>query len=335
VTAVVWNDSEGAEFMNNHVTQGRFYEIYDVFTDQPLAGNPLAVVHDSDGLDDVTMQAIAREFNLSETVFVSPPENPLHTASIRIFTPDYELDFAGHPTVGTGIALAYRNCIDDAPKTDLIMTLEEKIGPVRIAIQCEGVGNVTGKGINKTAAFAEFDLPRLPEKLDIPVEKEMIAAALRLNTHEIGFENHVPSVWSGGKPYVLVPVKNMIAAAKVVVDPVFVEDHMQAVDGRAVPFYIYTRETRLYESNYHARMFTSGKHIYEDPATGSAVAAFAGAIHEFDRPMDGLTQLWIEQGIQMGRPSRIRLELDVTAKKLSGARIGGSAVKVSEGRLFV
>ncbi len=317
--------------MNGMAVQGRFYEIYDVFTEKALSGNPLAIVHDSEGLDDATMLAIAREFNLSETVFVAPAANPLHTASIRIFTPDYELNFAGHPTVGTAVALAYKNCNGQKPQIDLIMTLEEKVGPVRVAVHCAGSGDTEGQ----SAAFAEFDLPRLPERVNITVEKEQAAAALRLNTHEIGFENHVPSVWSGGKPFVLVPVKNMIAAAKVVVDPVFVEDHMQAFEGRAIPFYIYTRETRLFESNYHARMFTSGKHVYEDPATGSAVAAFAGAINEFDQPVDGLTQLWIEQGIQMGRPSRIRLELDVAAKKLTGARIGGSAVKVAEGYLKI
>ncbi len=317
--------------MSGMAVQGRFYEIYDVFTEKALSGNPLAIVHDAEGLDDATMLAIAREFNLSETVFVAPAANPLHTASIRIFTPDYELNFAGHPTVGTAVALAYKNCNGQKPQTDLIMTLEEKVGPVRVAVHCAGSGDTEGQ----SAAFAEFDLPRLPERVNITVEKEQAAAALRLNTHEIGFENHVPSVWSGGKPFVLVPVKNMIAAAKVVVDPVFVEDHMQAFEGRAIPFYIYTRETRLFESNYHARMFTSGKHVYEDPATGSAVAAFAGAINEFDQPVDGLTQLWIEQGIQMGRPSRIRLELDVAAKKLTGARIGGSAVKVAEGYLKI
>ncbi len=317
--------------MSGMAVQGRFYEIYDVFTEKALSGNPLAIVHDSEGLDDATMLAIAREFNLSETVFVAPAVNPLHTASIRIFTPDYELNFAGHPTVGTAVALAYKNCNGQKPQTDLIMTLEEKVGPVRVAVHCAGSGDTEGQ----SAAFAEFDLPRLPERVNITVEKEQAAAALRLNTHEVGFENHVPSVWSGGKPFVLVPVKNMIAAAKVVVDPVFVEDHMQAFEGRAIPFYIYTRETRLFESNYHARMFTSGKHVYEDPATGSAVAAFAGAINEFDQPVDGLTQLWIEQGIQMGRPSRIRLELDVAAKKLTGARIGGSAVKVAEGYLKI
>lgn len=317
--------------MNRDTMQGRFYEIYDVFTDKPLSGNPLAIVHDADGLDDAAMLAIAREFNLSETVFVSSPVNPVHTAAIRIFTPDYELDFAGHPTVGTAVSLAYKKSDGQVPQTDLIMTLEEKIGAVRIAVY-----NNSGKrqGVN-AAAFAEFDLPHLPVRLNIKVEKEMAAAALRLNTHEIGFENHVPSVWSAGKPYVLIPVKNMIAAAKVTVDSAYVQDHMELVDGRSLPFYIYTRETRLYESNYHARMFTSGKHVYEDPATGSAVAAFAGAVHAFDGPVEGLTQLWIEQGIQMGRPSRIRLELDVAGKKLTGARIGGSAVKVADGYLYI
>lgn len=318
--------------MSGKTLQGRFYEIYDVFTDKPLTGNPLAIVHDAEGLDDATMLAIAREFNLSETVFMAPAVNALHTASMRIFTPDYELPFAGHPTVGTAIALAYKNAGGKQPQTDLIMTLEEKIGPVRVAVHCNGHQKAGGQ---QPAAFAEFDLPQLPERVDIKVEKEQVAAALRLNTHEIGFENHVPSVWSGGKPFVLVPVKNMIAAAKVVVDPVFVEDHMPEIAENAAPFYIYTRETRLYESNYHARMFTSGQHVYEDPATGSAVAAFAGAIHEFDRSVEGMSQLWIEQGIQMGRPSRIRLELDVAGQKLIGARIGGSAVKVAEGYLQI
>lgn len=310
--------------------QGRFYEIYDVFSDKLLTGNPLAIVYDADGLDEAAMQAIAREFNLSETVFVFPAANAMHRAAIRIFTPDYELAFAGHPTIGTAIALAYRCDSRREPNRDLIMILEEKIGPVRIAVQCRDAGSCS----NPTA-FAEFDLPVLPKPLEIVVEKEMAAAALGLNTHEIGFENHVPSVWSGGKPYVLVPVQTMIAAAKVIVDPVFVADHLPKIDGRALCFYVYTRETRLFESDFHARMFTGGPHIYEDPATGSAVAAFAGAIHHFDRPVDGLTRLWIEQGIEMGRPSRIRLELDVASKKLTGARIGGHAVKVAQGYLLV
>ena len=106
----------------------RPYEIFDVFTQERLAGNPLAVVHDAKGLDGEAMQRIAREFNLSETAFLFPPENPLHTAQVRIFTPDYEMPFAGHPTVGSAIALAEREYGEGATR---ILVLEEKVGPVR------------------------------------------------------------------------------------------------------------------------------------------------------------------------------------------------------------
>jgi trans-2,3-dihydro-3-hydroxyanthranilate isomerase len=302
-------------------TPARPYEIFDVFTGETLTGNPLAIVHDATGLDDRRMQKIAREFNLSETVFVLPPENPVHTAAIRIFTPDHELPFAGHPTVGTAAALAAKRHADN--DAGLLIALEEKIGVVRC-----GVKLLEGR------FFAEFDLPRLAERLDIQVEKEEAAAALGLGTHEIGFENHVPSVWSAGVPFLLVPVRNLITAAKIEVDRTFARENLPAVDGRPLSIYAYCRETQLFDSHFHARMLDTAGNIYEDPATGSAVAAFSGAVHHFDKPMDGLTRLWIEQGMEMGRPSRIRLEIDVEGQKVTGARIGGSAVKVAEGTLF-
>ncbi|PRD45134.1 PhzF family phenazine biosynthesis protein [Phyllobacterium phragmitis] len=310
--------------MDGKTASGRAYEIFDVFTEETLSGNPLAIVHDAEGLSEKRMQAIAREFNLSETVFITPAENPIHTTAIRIFTPDYELPFAGHPTVGTAIALARKRSGFNGEDADVLIALEEKIGVVRC-----------GVGLSKKGAFAEFDLPRLPEKLDIEVEKEVAAAALGVGTHEIGFENHVPSVWSGGNPYVLIPVHNLITAAKISVDTVFVRENMPAIDGRQLPIYAYCRETRLFDSDFHARMFVTAGNHYEDPATGSAVAAFAGAIHHFDKPVDGITQLWIEQGMEMGRPSRIRLEIDIENRRIAGARIGGSAVKVAEGMIFV
>ncbi|GGA99839.1 isomerase [Brucella endophytica] len=299
----------------------RFYEIFDVFTGDALSGNPLAIVHDAEGLDEKRMQAIAREFNLSETVFVLPPENPLHTAAIRIFTPDHELPFAGHPTVGTAIALAMRRADDE---TDVLIALEETIGVVRCGVRLADDG-----------AFAEFDLPRLPERLEIAVEKESVAAALGLGTHEIGFENHVVSAWSGGVPYLLVPVHNLITAAKITLDRAFAQESLPAVNGRSLSIYAYCRETRLFDSAFHARMFDTAGNIFEDPATGSAVAAFCGAVHHFDRPLEGVTRLWIEQGMEMGRPSRIRLEIDVENQDLAGARIGGAAVKMAEGTLFI
>src|SRR5690242_1959316 len=109
----------------------RRYAILDVFTDQPLAGNPLAVVLDAEGLDDGQMRAIAAEFNLSETVFVLPPEEAHHTARVRIFTPSQELPFAGHPTVGTAVLLALRAVADGTGVEEAVIMLEEKVGPVR------------------------------------------------------------------------------------------------------------------------------------------------------------------------------------------------------------
>ena len=112
----------------------RRYAILDVFADRPLAGNPLAVVLDSEGLDDARMQAIAREFNLSETVFVSPAVNPVHSASVRIFTPSRELPFAGHPTVGTASLLAMRRVAGVSGRHEMVLVLEEKVGPVRCGV---------------------------------------------------------------------------------------------------------------------------------------------------------------------------------------------------------
>src|SRR5690606_713529 len=104
----------------------------DVFTDKALAGNPLAIVHDAQDLSDAAMLSIAREFNLSETVFISAPENPLHMAALRIFTPNFELPFAGHPTVGTAISLAAK--LKSETEVDQIVVLEEKIGLVRCVV---------------------------------------------------------------------------------------------------------------------------------------------------------------------------------------------------------
>ncbi|MBN9220920.1 MAG: PhzF family phenazine biosynthesis protein [Mesorhizobium sp.] len=299
----------------------RDYLLYDVFTTDRLAGNPLAVVLDSSGLDTAAMQAIAREFNLSESVFVLPPDNPTHRARIRIFTPDYEMPFAGHPTVGSAIALAELAGEGVAG----IFVLEENIGPVRCAVSR-----------HDGATFAEFDLARLPEPLKLEADPKAIGAALGLAPHEIGFENHVVSFWSAGVPYVTIPVANLEAAGRIRFDnQAWAELAPRKSEWAFASPYVYCRETVNHESAFHVRMVVPGTPSYEDPATGSAAAAFAGAIMQFDAPTDGVSQLWIEQGLEMGRPSRIRLELNVEGGKLASARIGGNAVKVAEGRLFV
>ena len=178
----------------------RRFAVYDVFSSRRLAGNPLAVVFDPDGLDDQAMQAIAGEFNLSETVFIWPAQNKAHRANVRIFTPMHELPFAGHPTVGAAIAITEAAGGGDGPS---IFVLEEKVGPVRCAVSREGADGM----------FAEFDLPRLPEPVAFSGDATAVAASLGLDAHEIGFENHVVSAYSGGVPYILVPVAGLAAAA--------------------------------------------------------------------------------------------------------------------------
>lgn len=296
----------------------RHYAIYDVFTRDRLAGNPLAVVFDCEGLSDARMQQLAGEFNLSETVFVLPALNPMHRARIRIFTPHYEMPFAGHPTVGSAIALAQAA---DTAASSGIFVLEEKIGPVRCAVT--EIDDV---------AFAEFDLPSLPQPVLLEVEAAVVGAALGLGPHEIGFENHKVSAWSAGVPYITVPVSGLEAAAKarLDIDAWFAFAPYKSPTAVASA-YIYCRETLLHDSAFHARMFVAGHPPYEDPATGSAAAAFAGVARHFDDLRDGSHRLWIEQGLEMGRPSRIRLELDVLDGALKRARIGGHAVKVAEG----
>lgn len=299
----------------------RNYLIYDVFTADRLTGNPLAVVLDCEGLDLDAMQRIAREFNLSESVFVLPPENPRHRARIRIFTPDYEMPFAGHPTVGSAVALTELQEGND----DAIFVLEENIGPVRCAVSR-----------SQDTTFAEFDLAKLPEQLKLTAEPEAIGAALGLGPHEIGFENHRVAFFSAGVPYVTIPVANLAAAAKARLNnDMWAQLAPKKSEWAFASPYVYCRETVHKESAFHVRMIVPGNPSYEDPATGSAAAAFAGAIMHFDRPGDGMTRCWIEQGLEMGRPSRIRLELDVEGGKLASARIGGQAVKVAEGKLFV
>ena len=300
----------------------RRYAIYDVFTDKVLTGNPLAVVFDAEGLDDTAMQAIAREFNLSETVFIRPAANPAHSASLRIFTPGREMPFAGHPTVGAAIALG-QNDPEQGAGSNRLMVLEEKIGAVRCALR-------PGE-----SPYAEFDLPVLPERIGHEVEKAAVAAAIGLDPADIGFENHKISIWTAGNTFVFVPVGGLGAAGKISVNEALWRDVAPVANGHAALPFVYCRETVQHDCAFHGRMFAPHMGIAEDPATGSAVACFSGVIAHFDGLADGPNAFLIEQGMEMGRPSKIRLEIDAKGGAIHAARIGGHAVKVAEGTIDV
>ncbi len=297
----------------------RRFVTLDVFTTKAHAGNPLAVVLDSEGLDSAAMQAIAREFNLSETVFVAPPADTAHRAAIRIFTPGQELPFAGHPTVGTAVLLALRDAAEGRAADRLV--LEEKVGLVSCAIT---LGNAR-------SARATFTLPKLPQQIAQPIADAALAEALGLEAADLGFDAHRPSAFSAGVAYTMVPVAGHEAIAKARVAGTFAQVMAAAPNGNA---FVYCRETEEAGHHYHARMFWPEAGVTEDPATGSAVAAFAGAIMAFDRPGDGTHRFVIEQGYEMGRPSQIELTLTVAGGALASATIGGAAVVMSEGVLL-
>ena len=303
----------------------RDYAVYDVFSADRLGGNPLAVVFDAQGLSDEAMQRIAGEFNLSETVFVLAADNPAHGARLRIFAPRHEMPFAGHPTVGAAVAIAERKAGDNGADIDLMNVLEEQVGPVRTVAKLQ-----TGM-----PSFAEFDLPRLSSCIHAEISREAVAAALGLEPHEVGFENHHISLWNAGVPYVMVPVHDLSVAAKARCELFQWEQLAPMADGQLADAFVYCRGGVSHEAHFHARMFAPMGGIPEDPATGSAVAAFSGAVHMFDELLDGHHALLIEQGVEMGRPSKIHLHLEVDGGRITHGRIGGHAVKVAEGALLI
>ncbi len=303
----------------------RQYYTLDVFTNTPMQGNPLAVILDSQGLDSFNMQAIAREFNLSETVFVSQPKDPTNTAKIRIFTPTKELPFAGHPTIGTAILLATL----EAPGAmhglgGITIALEQQIGTINVDV-------IKHKTLG---ARAIFQAPKRSTRLDASLNLELIAEALGISPAQIGFKSHEASLWSAGVPFIMIPVKNLETMANLKIPST--ENWQKAFrDCPSDAVYVYTDETVNPNHHVHARMFSPLLGVPEDPATGSAAAAFSGVAVAFEQPPNGTHQLVIEQGYEMGRPSQIALDIDVMNGAATHVRIGGGAVIISEGKLHL
>jgi len=293
----------------------------DVFTDRRFGGNPLAVVLGADGLKPDQMQAIARELNLSETVFVLKPDNPAHSAKIRIYTPGRELPFAGHPTVGTATLLAELRAPAVNGERDAIIALEQAIGTVRVGVRLK-----PGQ-----APFAEFDAPKLPEMAGTLPARDRLADALGLLPREIGFENHTALRIGAGNMFAYVPVLSLEAIAKARVNraswaAAFPDSEVDGV-------YLYTRQCVHKGASFHARMFAPQLGVPEDPATGAAAVGFAGVVSAFDDLPEGAHKRVIEQGQEMGRPSSIILTLIVEGGRLDTVRIGGNAVRVVEGTI--
>jgi trans-2,3-dihydro-3-hydroxyanthranilate isomerase len=296
----------------------RRYVTVDVFTDRPFGGNPLAVVLDAEGLSTGEMQAIAREFNYSETTFVLPPRDGAHDAEVRIFTVNSEIPFAGHPNVGTAFVLATR-----AEATPARLLFEEKAGLVPVKILSEG-GKVVG---------AELTAPQ-PLTRTTPFSAEQAAACLSLSAEDIDTRRHAPHVISVGLPFLVVELASREALRKARPNAeafarTFPVDGSDAV-------YFYTRDVPAGEKpcDVQARMFHPGSGgLSEDPATGSATAAAAALFAGLNGPSDGEMKLTIGQGVDMGRPSILLTRVVKQGGKAVSVRVGGGCVMMMEGTL--
>ena len=288
--------------------------ILDVFTDTAFAGNPLAFLPDARGLPEGRLQAIAREFNLSETAFVFPATNPAHDARVRIFTPAQELGFAGHPNVGAAVALAMAGTVLGRPVGDRLR-FEEGAGLVLADIRRDG-GQVTGAAIRAPAALALG-----PER---PAAE--VAGLAGLAPEKLLGRTHKPLYASVGTGF-LIAETSAEALDDASPDPqAFAAEAAHAPEGHLPALLLWADLGHAGdELRVEARMFAPLSGIAEDPATGSAAAALGALLAS----LGVATRLSISQGRKMGRPSRIGVEA-----RADGVWISGQAVPVMEGRLL-
>jgi trans-2,3-dihydro-3-hydroxyanthranilate isomerase len=286
----------------------------DVFTERRFGGNPLAVIPDAAGLNTAQMQAIANEFNLSETTFVLPPKDPAHTAEVRIFTPKFEMPFAGHPSVGTAFVVGHRGHAGD------MLTFEEKAGLVPLQLLRDG-GAIVG---------ARLTAPQLLKRGD-EIGVDIIAAACSIAPGDIETRHHAPCIASCGTRFMFAEVKTRRAleAAQPRGD-IFAQNF--PIDG-TTGIHLYLRDGG--EVDLRTRMFAPLHGVNEDPATGSANVALVGLVASLDPAANLSLNLRIAQGVEMGRPSLLEASAEKRGGEVVETRIGGRCVPVMKGTIEV
>ena len=285
------------------------YHLLDVFTTQRLSGNQLAVVMKADNLSDSQMQAIAREFNLSETAFVKQPQFDRHAAAVRIFTPYQELAFAGHPTIGAAAVVAATN-------RSSAIRLEEKLGIITCLVERP----------SRNVTHVRFSLPELPEHIaDLP-DTDAIAASLGIAPEDVGCGDLRPCVYAAGTVMHLIPVRDAAVLKRIKLERSGWENLY--VFGRG-NIYIFTATPEEPGNDYAARMFAPGITFIEDAATGSAAGALIGLLAQ--HMSDGTHDLKLRQGLEMRRASLIEMQFTRAEGAVTRASIGGSAITFAEG----
>jgi trans-2,3-dihydro-3-hydroxyanthranilate isomerase len=298
------------------------FSTLDVFTDRPFGGNPLAVFCDQPDLPQGLMQSIARELNLSETVFIVPPRNPRALRRLRIFTPARELPFAGHPTLGAVQVLVDTGIADiRGPMGEFALELEVGLVPIKVQPRTSG------------PPFLQLTAARLPEAGKVAPSRAELAKLLSLSESDVLSDRDFAQAYSCGVPFLFVPVRNRAALARARPDSAA---WRQILHGAwASEAFVFCRDPELPSSDLRARMFAPEFGIAEDPATGSAAAAFAGYLAARESRQTGTLRWIVEQGFEMGRPSLLHVEADVAEGRIVAVRVGGTAVRMSEGTLCV
>ena len=298
----------------------RRYATVDVFTTVPFSGNPLAVVLDAEDLSTAQMQAVAREFNYVETTFVLPPEDPAHTARVRIFTPDRELPFAGHPNVGTAFVLAQQGqAFGRAIQDEAVF--EEQAGLVPVRVLREG-GDVVG---------AELTAPE-PFRRGAIIDPALVAAAVSLDLGEVATDRHGPTVASVGLPFLLAELKSRDALRRVRPDPAALAEAFRLAGTTGL--HLYTADAAPGKPcDLSARMVCRVPMVVEDPATGSANCALAALLAHLDPRPDAAVTLTVAQGVDMGRPSLLHVQARKAGGMVGAVTVGGRCVSVMDGSL--
>jgi trans-2,3-dihydro-3-hydroxyanthranilate isomerase len=293
------------------------FHTVDVFADRQFGGNPLAVVPDARALSKAQMQAIANEFNLAETTFVLPPDDPANTARVRIFTPRAEMPFAGHPNVGTAFVLASQDTVCSKSFDRGSMVFEEIAGLVRMTIDSKD-GLVTGAAL---AAPQQFRIIRY-------FDAAMIAGACSLDPADIQARRHPPCLASCGAPFVIAEVRDRAALARAQQRMDVFLAHLPRDEATGIHLYV---EDGKEGADFQTRMFAPLHGVFEDPATGSANVALVGLLAHL-RPEASLRlEAAIGQGVDLGRPSRMRAVAEKEDGVVTRTFIGGDCKPVMSG----
>ncbi len=308
----------------------RFTQL-DVFTQEPFAGNPLAVFPEAEGLTDEQMMKIAREMNLSETVFVLPARDETTLRYLRIFTPARELPFAGHPIVGTWNALAREGVVPVPEGGDGSTTIQHEIGIGVLPVDIEFADGAPSQVVMTQGQF------QIQGEVDDGNEQSEIARALGLAREDLD-ETLPIQIISTGLGFLAVPVRAIADLGRCKVNAGLLAEIYVRAGGTGC--LVFSRETlEIGDSRAHARMFAPADNIPEDPATGSACGALGAYLVHHGvsgvEPTDGRHKFVIEQGDFINRPSRINLDVKGDAGAVEQVRVGGFSVVVARGEVFV